>query len=153
MHAPSFANRLAVIEVAVVLAAASLVVVVLVPTARAAECQAWNATSGSAAAADLQAVIDSAAAGDTVRVTGNCVGGFTIDKDLVLRSAPGDRLPRLDGRHDTGAHHHRYEDRTGRGGPGGCGSPAAWRRVGRVTSPVPEARSSADGPTYAWSIL
>ncbi|MDH4159906.1 MAG: hypothetical protein OEV62_06590 [Actinomycetota bacterium] len=53
-------------------------------------CEAWNQTTGGAVMADLQAVIDAAAPGDEVWVAGRCVGGFSVTKDLVIRSGPAD---------------------------------------------------------------
>lgn len=49
----------------------------------AEECQVVNWTSG-ARSADLQEAINLAAPGDRLKVTGTCIGGFSIDQDLTL---------------------------------------------------------------------
>ena len=87
------------VSAAVALGAASLMMSPTVGHAAVSTCQATDLTSGAAATADLQAVIDAATAGDTVQVEGVCTGGFSIDKDLTLvgQAAPGVSKATLDG--------------------------------------------------------
>ena len=50
-----------------------------------ASCRVWNVTTGSDVSADLQAVLDTASAGDVVEIGGVCTGGFMIDTSVTLR--------------------------------------------------------------------
>jgi nitrous oxidase accessory protein NosD len=66
----------------------------LAPAAQAAKrCSVTNDRTGARYLSNLQGAIDSAAAGDTIRIVGRCVGTFVITKDLTLRGASRHGLP------------------------------------------------------------
>lgn len=83
-----------------------LAVVVLAPTAKAAEntCWAQNLTQGSPSRSNLQAAINAAHHGDRISVEGVCFGSFTIDKNFTLagRQTPDGAKPVLHGEHGSG---------------------------------------------------
>jgi hypothetical protein len=71
-------------------------------------CRVKNVTLGQSAGRDLQAAINAARSGDTLRVSGVCVGSFLIDKSLVLTGRGGGERATL-----TGAGVQRVLDITG----------------------------------------
>lgn len=64
-------------------------------------CRAANVTQGKPGRSDLQAVIDAAAAGDTIVIKGVCSGHFRMNEDLVLTGRPTRTVPKPVIRTDT----------------------------------------------------
>jgi hypothetical protein len=79
------------------LAAAALSTLAPAATAAPRTCHVADlraGTSSGGAGGNLQSAIDAADPGSTLRVTGRCVGSFTIDKRLTLRGRSTDRFAR-----------------------------------------------------------
>jgi len=82
-----------VIFIGALAVAMSVLVSPVLPASAATTCQAQNQTAGGAAQTDLQQVIDTASAGDSLSVEGICVGNFKIDKPLTLVGITTSSLP------------------------------------------------------------
>ena len=64
-----------------------------------ATCDVDNLSDAKRSSSNLQGIIDAADSGDTIRVTGVCVGTFSVDNDLRLmgEATPAVPVPTLDG--------------------------------------------------------
>lgn len=69
------------------------------PSHAASTCSVTNVSSSAPMVSDLQVAIREASPGDELRISGVCVGGFTIDKSLLLVGVPTYKTPEatLDG--------------------------------------------------------